>query len=87
MADRPSDPDTGDDTGVRPTTDQPPSTPRWVKVFGIIFIVVVLLVVAMMFIGGGEHGPGRHTPSGNAGGQVPPSSVMEDHAPQEGARG
>ncbi len=40
-----------------------PGTPRWVKVFGIIVIVVVLLVFAGMFIGGGEHGPGRHTPS------------------------
>jgi hypothetical protein len=87
MADLPPDPDTGDDTGVRPTADRPPSTPRWVKVFGIIVGVVVLLVVAVMFIGGGEHGPGRHTPSGDAGGQVPPSSVMEDHAPPEGGRG
>ena len=60
-----------------------PGTPRWVKVFGIIVIVAVLLVVAMMFIGG-EHGPGRHTPSGHAGGQVPPSSVLEEHAPPEG---
>jgi hypothetical protein len=87
MADLPPDPDTGDDTDVRPTADRPPSTPRWVKVFGIIVGVVVLLVVAVMFIGGGEHGPGRHTPSGDAGGQVPPSSVMEDHAPPEGGRG
>ena len=63
-----------------------PGTPRWVKVFGIIVIVAVLLVVATMFIGG-EHGPGRHTPSGDAGGQVPPSSVMEDHALPEGGRG
>jgi hypothetical protein len=64
-----------------------PGTPRWVKVFGIVVIVVVLLVVAAMFIGG-EHGPGRHAPSGDAGGQeVPPSSNMEDHAPPEGGRG
>ncbi len=66
-----------------------PGTPRWVKVLGIIVIVVVLLLVAGMFIGGGEHGPGRHTPSGDASGQVSPSStsVMEDHAPPEGGRG
>jgi hypothetical protein len=64
-----------------------PGTPRWVKVFGIIGIVLVLLVVARVFIGGGEHGPGRHTPSGDAGGQVPPSSVVEDQAPTEGGRG
>ena len=63
-----------------------PGTPRWVKVFGIVAIVVVLLVVAMMFVGGGEHGPLRHAPSGDAGGQVPPSGVVENHAPPEGGR-
>ncbi len=63
-----------------------PGTPRWVKVFAIIVIVVVLLVLTMMFIGG-EHGPGRHTPSGDAGGQVLASGVMEDYAPPEGGRG
>jgi len=57
-----------------------------VKVFGIIVIVVVLLVVAGMFIGG-EHGPARHAPSGDGGGQVAPSSIKEDHAPPEGGRG
>lgn len=48
--------------------DPPPySTPRWVKVFGIIALVLVLLVVIMMFTGvGGDHGPGRHRPSGDA---------------------
>ena len=58
------------------------------KCLDIVVIVAVLLIAAMMFFGGGEHGPGRHTPSGDAGGQqVPPSSVMEDHAPPEGGRG
>ena len=55
-----------------------PGTPRWVKVFGIIVIVVVLLAVVGMLIGG-EHGPGRHTPSGEARSQVPSSSIMEAH--------
>jgi len=41
-----------------------PGTPRWVKVFGIIALVVVLLFVFLMFTRGpGGHGPGRHTPS------------------------
>ena len=57
-----------------------PGAPRWVKVFGIIVIVVVLLVVAKIFIGGDEHGPDRHAPSGDAGGHAPAYSVMEDHA-------
>ncbi len=64
-----------------------PGTPRWVKVLGIIVVVVVLLVAAVMLISGGEHGPGRHTQSGDAGGQVKPSSVIEAHALPEGARG
>jgi hypothetical protein len=64
-----------------------PGTPRWVKVFGIVVIVVVLLVVGLMFIGGGEHGPGRHTSSGDAGVQVAASSTMEDHESSEGGRG
>jgi hypothetical protein len=64
-----------------------PGTPRWVKVLGIVVIVVVVLVVAGMFIVGGEHGPGRHAPYGDAGGQVSPSGVTEDRAPPEGGRG
>jgi len=63
-----------------------PGAPRWVKVFGIILAAVVLLFVIMMFIGGG-HGPGRHAPSGDAGRQVAPSSVMEEHTPPESSRG
>jgi len=63
MADRPPYPDSDGDT----------RTPRWVKVFAIIALVLVLLVVIMMFIGDGDHGPGRHRRSG---GQTPPSSVM-----------
>lgn len=55
-----------------------PGTPRWVKVFGIIAIGLVLLVVIMVFTGvGGPHGPGRHIPSGAAGGGTPPSSVTQ----------
>jgi hypothetical protein len=64
-----------------------PGTPRWVKVFGIIVIAVVLLAVGLMFIGGGEHGPGRHTSSGDAGGRVAASSTMDDHVSPEGGRG
>ncbi len=64
-------------------------TPRWVKVFGTIGIVLVLLVVIMMFIGGGGHGLGRHIPSGHVGSNTPSSSVTElggsgAHAPEPG---
>jgi len=54
----------GDDTDVRLTEDRPPSTPRWVKVSGIIVIVLILLFIIMKLTGiGGEHGPGRHMSS------------------------
>ena len=85
MTDRPPDPDNYDHTGVRPTADRPPSTPRWVKAFGIIVLALVLLFVARVLVGG-EHGPGRHAASGDAGGQAPSSSVMEAHAPPGGVR-
>lgn len=42
-----------------------PGIPRWVKVSGIIAIVMVLLVIIIMFTG--EHGPGRHAPFGDPG--------------------
>jgi len=35
------------------------STPRWVKVFGIIALVVVLLVL-LLLVTRGPHRPGRH---------------------------
>lgn len=60
-------------THVEPERGSNTATPRWVKVFGIIALVLVLLVVIIMFTGvGGEHGPGRHIPSGGAGGHTPP---------------
>jgi len=65
-----------------------PGTPRWVKVFGIIVIVLVLLFGGLKLFGvGGEHGPGRHTPSGDARGQAPPSGVLGDRASLEGDLG
>ena len=47
-----------------------PGTPRWVKVFGIVAIVLVLLFGGLMLLSGSNHGPGRHTPSGDANDQV-----------------
>ena len=60
------------------------NTPRWVKMFGTIALVLVLLFVALQVIGGGGHGPGRHVSSGDATSDAPPASVTEDHpAPVE----
>jgi hypothetical protein len=42
----------------------PAGAPRWVKIFGIIALIVALLVAIMLLTGiGGDHGPGRHTSS------------------------
>jgi L-asparagine transporter-like permease len=46
-----AEPDRGPTTG----------TPRWVKIVGII-AVVLLLVLGIIMLVGGEHGPGRHIP-------------------------
>lgn len=50
MTDDPSTPDANGGAG----------TPRWVKVFVILFVLLVLLVVVVLLTGG--HGPGVHTP-------------------------
>ena len=75
MTNQPSDPA----SDISPERTASYRTPRWVKVFGIILIVVVLLVVVVLATGiGGEHGPGRHMPSGDAGSNPPAASVTED---------
>ncbi len=63
-------------------TGENPGTPRWVKVFAIIALIVVLLVVIVM-VAGGTHGPRRHLPSGDAGHQMPPSSLVAVQLPPE----
>jgi hypothetical protein len=54
--------------------DLPPySTPRWVKIAGIIALGLVLLIGIVLLTGvGGDHGPGRHLPSGAPGGHTSP---------------
>jgi len=60
MADLSPYPDTSDDTDAGPDRGSPPSTPRWVKVFGIILIVVLVLLFLiqhLVFEGMGGHMP------------------------------
>ena len=40
-----------------PTTDLDAPTPRWVKVFGVVAIIVFVAFVILHLVGGG---PGRH---------------------------
>ena len=48
--------DTGDDTGVGPDHGSTSGTPRWVKVFGIVALVLVLLFLIVHRAGGGLGG-------------------------------
>jgi hypothetical protein len=73
MADLPPSPDANGNTNVGPGRELTPGIPRWVKVFGIVALVLILLVVIILVTGvGGEHSPGRHIPSSGAGAQTPP---------------
>jgi hypothetical protein len=92
MADLPPYPDESGDTGVGLGRSSTSGIPRWVRVFGIIALVLVLLFVISL-LAGVRHGPGLHTPSGDAGGHTPSSSVtyhrppggLGDHTPPEDA--
>ncbi|MEC5425334.1 hypothetical protein QGM71_17775 [Virgibacillus sp. C22-A2] len=46
-----------------PDHESTTSTPRWVKLSGIIIIIVIMIAIFIMVISGGNHGPGRHMPS------------------------
>ena len=62
------------DAGIGPDREPTTGMPRWVKVFGIIALVVVVLFLILLLTGGpGRHGPGRHT--GGLGGHAPAASV------------
>lgn len=59
MADPPPYSNAGDDAGVE-SEGESTGTPRWVKVFGIIAIIVAVLFIILLVAGGGHHGPSRH---------------------------
>ena len=69
------------DSGVGPAHQPTVGPPRWVKVFGIIALVVVVVFVILLLTGGpGRHGPARHT--GGLGGYTSPASITAHGAPQ-----
>ena len=56
-------------------------TPRWVKVFGaIVLVVVVLFIVLLLTDGPGRHGPARHT--GGLGTATSSASLTAPGVPQ-----
>lgn len=79
MADPPRTPDSrpgaSDDTDVRAGRGSTSGTPRWVKVSGVIALVLGLLLAVMMLFGGGRHGPAQHSGLGERGAETPLPSV------------
>jgi hypothetical protein len=61
--DRRPHPDGAADTGLEPDRESPPSTPRWVKAFGIGVVVLVLLFAGLHLTGNAPtHMPGGTGP-------------------------
>lgn len=79
MSEGPANPDHGDDTFGEPLVESAPSTPLWVKVFGIIALVVIVTFVVLLLIGG-NHGPGRHS-FAHSGSAASSSGLTVGHAP------
>jgi hypothetical protein len=50
-------------------------TPRWVKIFGLIALVLVVLVVVMLVVGRGGHGPSRHASDADGSHRGPPAGI------------
>ena len=66
MTDPASSVNTADDIDARSerrSTTSYPGTPHWVKVGGIVALLMLVLVVLVMVMAGGDHGPMRHIPS------------------------
>ena len=56
------DPSADRDADARREPEPTTGAPRWVKVVGIIALVMVVIVIVFLLTGGpGRHGPGRHT--------------------------
>ncbi|HEV8559943.1 MAG TPA: hypothetical protein VGR06_26705 [Actinophytocola sp.] len=76
--DRP-DPATGKGSGRAIT-----GMPLWVKISGIVVGIVAVVIAAMLIFGGGQHGPGRHTPPGPG---QPTATMPAGHQPPPGGHG
>jgi hypothetical protein len=75
----------GTDTDMTQTPEedaQTVGTPRWVKVFGIVALLVAVLVVVIVVTGrGGPHSPRRHSSSAD----TTPAATRSDAGPPVGA--
>jgi hypothetical protein len=75
-----TDPSSDRDDGVGPNRESSIGTPRWVKVLGVIALIVVVLFVVLLVTGGRHRGPSRHFGLDGQDGAAPPSSVVHVYA-------
>ena len=59
------DPPLGPDGDAERRPGSRSGTPLWVKLFGLITLIVALALVVVLLVSGGDHGPGRHAIGGN----------------------
>lgn len=55
------------DSSRDPAMPQRPGTPRWVKAIGVLLVAMAVIALVVMIVGGGQHGPARHTVTENGG--------------------
>jgi hypothetical protein len=81
MVDPSQEPDARDKTDEASVGGPSGGVPRWVKVSGLVALVVVLLVVVMLLV------PGNHSPGRHLGGQAPLVGVAVTTGPAAGGTG
>lgn len=69
------------EAGAEVTSDpgQDEGMPRWVRLFGLVSLVLAVLVVIVVLVGGGNHGPGQHVPGGDT--DDTSGTHVRDHTP------
>jgi hypothetical protein len=75
MVNPPLYPNPDDDTSVGSEHRSGGSTPRWVKLFGLIVLALALLFIGLRLFGGDNHGPGQHTSFSGSDGSTPSSDM------------
>ena len=77
----------GSSEATEPRQTPRPATPRWVKLTGALALVLVLVVAVLLLLGGGDHGPGRHSGGGADAGESarPEGSGLGTHRGPAGA--
>jgi hypothetical protein len=61
--------------------------PRWVTLLAAVGLALAVLLVVMLLVGGDEHGPGRHSGSGDGPGATVTEPGSEGHTRPPGGHG